>query len=57
MATISWNKIGYSALALGALALVGVGAWMAWPPAGLMGPGLLIWLDLSLVGRKRGQGG
>ena len=55
MAKIGWNRLGYAVVALGALGLLSVGAWRAWPPAGLMVPGLLIWVDLSFMGRKRGR--
>ena len=41
------------ALAVLSLALVGVGCWLAYPPAGLIVPGLLVWLDLALTGRRR----
>ena len=33
------------------LSLIGYGAWLAWPPAGPLSVGLLLWLDLSLGSR------
>lgn len=38
-------KGGVAILSLGAIAY---GAWLAWPPAGFLVPGLLLWIDLSL---------
>lgn len=42
-------------IAATSLLLIGVGCWLAWPPAGLFVPGALVWLDLSIAGRKRAE--
>ena len=34
------------------LALFGAGLWMAWPPAGLIGPGLVLMAISILENRK-----
>jgi len=40
-------------LDLAALALLGYGAWLAWPPAGFMVGGMMaLWASISL-GRER----
>ena len=33
---------------IGSLGLIGFGCWLAWPPAGFIAVGALIWLDLSI---------
>jgi hypothetical protein len=36
------------ALAIGALALIGAGCWMIYPPAAFLSVGALIWIDFSI---------
>ncbi len=36
-------------LGLIALGLVGYGAWLAWPPAGPIAAGLMMWISLERV--------
>lgn len=43
-------------LAIASLLLIGVGCWLAYPPAGLIVPGALVWLDLTIEGRRKAAG-
>ena len=40
-------------IALASLAAIAVGCWMAYPPAGLIVPGALVWIDMAMTGRRR----
>ena len=46
------KQITKAAIALFSLGLVSVGAWMIYRPAGLITPGLLIWLTISFGSTK-----
>lgn len=41
--------------AIASLILIGVGLSWAYPPAGLIGVGLLLWIDLFATGRRRAR--
>ena len=45
--------VAKSTLPAVALALIGWGGWMAWPPAGPLAVGALLWLDLSIGSLRR----
>ena len=34
-------------IALASLAVIGIGCWMAYPPLGLIVPGVLVWIDVA----------
>ena len=40
-------------LAIASLLAIAVGCYFAWPPAALIVPGALVWLDLTLTGLVR----
>ena len=40
-------------LAVASLFAIGIGCWLAYPPAGLIVPGALVWLDLTITGRGK----
>lgn len=42
-------EIGFVVTALG---LIGAGVWWIYPPAALIAVGALMWIDLSIGGRK-----
>lgn len=36
-----------------ALALIGVGGWMVSPPLGFLAVGLVLWIDMAIMGLAR----
>ena len=46
---------GKSVIPAVALAFIGWGGWLAWPPLGPITVGALLWLDLSLGSRQSAQ--
>lgn len=49
------RRVAVALLAAAALGLVGYGAWLMYRPLGPLSVGLLLWLDLTLHGMRRGK--
>lgn len=48
-----WSRIVGACIAVGSLVLIGIGAWLIYPPAAFLAVGLLVWIDLSWAARER----
>ena len=45
-------RIAVLALAVTSRGAVAAGCWMIWPPLGLLVPGGLVWIDLTIRGLR-----